>query len=287
MKRSDPFELSQAMSLTAQRLVAISKWNGRFSVLNYLVAASTLSVCNESKEIPKIYHLAMVMSEENSPDDSALIDAANSVVTLCDKAESNDDASAYESLYQAPTVHQRELTEKFREALLKTSPLAGLPKAINGLRALHNVTPISLLAPYQHVSKNSTNVHDLFPKTKRNTDSDNEIERGMKHWNHLYGKVSGRVINNLNRSYPDLWYYTMSHAYGPLLSYSDVLDAQETSVIIISSLVPQDVNPQLWGHLKGAINVGCSKEAIENARTLSIQIAQWCGVEWKGDVVKL
>ncbi|CDO94351.1 unnamed protein product [Kluyveromyces dobzhanskii CBS 2104] len=275
------------MSLTAQRLVTISKWNGKVSVLNYLVAASALSVCNEPIDIPKIYHLAMMMSGEPQRSENELLDAANNVIKFCESAEPIDDPARYEKLYKVPTTDQRELTEKFREALLKTSPLSGLPKAINSLRILSSVTPVSLLPPYQHVSKNSTNVHDLFPETKRNVESDIEIERGMKHWNHLYGKVSGRVINNLNRSYPDLWQYTMSHVYGPLLSFSDVLNAEETSLIIISSLVPQDVNPQLWGHLKGAVNVGCSKEAIENARSLSIQIAQWCGVEWKGDVVKL
>lgn len=275
------------MLLTAQRLVAISKWNGGFSYINYLIAASTLSVCNQSAEIPKLYHCALMMSEADQVDESKLLKIANEAVSLCEKNDSEEITRIIDDLYKSPTKYQKDLTEKLREALLKTSPLGGLPKAINGLHELSKVTPKSLASPYQHVPKNATTALDLFPMIKRTLDENDHVERGMKHWNHLYGKVSGRVINNLNRSYPDLWYYTMSHAYGPLLSFSEVLNAQETSLVIISSLVPQDVNPQLWGHLKGALNVGCSKEEIERARSLSIQIAKWCGVQWKADVVKL
>ena len=86
-----------------------------------------------------------------------------------------------------------------------------------------------------------------------------QIQDGLRHWNSIYNKVSTRVVNNLNSSYPDLWYYTLVHVYGPLFAFDEILSAQETSLVIIASLVPQDVNPQLRGHLKGALNIGCDK----------------------------
>lgn len=275
------------MLLTAQKLVNISKWNGRLSYINYLVAASTLSVCNEAKEIPKIYHYAMLLPDLNQIEDNELLNAAERVIAMCDKENSEEMLKLINDMYADPTPYQREMTEKFREALLKTGPLGGLPRAINSLSELSKAVPLSLTASYEHVPKDASELCELFPRTKRSVSDCLEIERGMRHWNHIYGKVSGRVIQNLNRSYPDLWYYTMAHAYGPLLSYSEILDAKETSLTIIAALVPQDVNPQLWGHLKGALNVGCTHQEVENARSLSVRVAQWCGIEWKEEVVKL
>ncbi|KAG0673636.1 hypothetical protein C6P41_000058 [Kluyveromyces marxianus] len=290
------------MLLTAQRLVAISKWNGSFSLTNYLIAATALSMSNEYKEIPKVYHLAMMMSEEPNNDDESLNRTVNTVLSMYEKElqdtnsliferkhhmPTGERSNIFESMYEVPSERQRKLTKQFREALLKTIPLAGIPKAINSLLLLSSVTPASLTPSYQSVPRSGTTPQELFPDIVRTINSENHVDRGMAHWNHLYGKVSGRVINKLNRAYPDLWYSVMAHGYGPVLSFSDILDARETSLIIIASLVPQDVNIQLWGHLKGALNLGCTEEDIENARSLSIEVARWCGVKWKGDVVKL
>ena len=48
--------------------------------------------------------------------------------------------------------------------------------------------------------------------------------------------------------------------YGYILSNSAVLTPAESSFVLIAGLVPQDVNPQLKGHLKGALNNGASVE---------------------------
>ena len=80
---------------------------------------------------------------------------------------------------------------------------------------------------------------------------------------------------------------TLVHVYGPLLSFTGALTAQETSLVVIASLVPQDVNPQLRGHLKGALNIGCDFETIEAVRRLSILVSQWSGVQWKDGIVQL
>ena len=51
-------------------------------------------------------------------------------------------------------------------------------------------------------------------------------------------------------AYPDLWYFAYHHVYSPLLSFTDIISAKETSMCCCL-LIPQDVNPQLKGHLKG------------------------------------
>lgn len=269
--------------LTAQRLVELSHFHPKLQNLWYLVAATTFSVCNEPQEIPKLYHYAMMVK---GPEATANQDLAKKTMDMFRK-DSQSLKLLFNEMYCEPTSLQTELTEKLREALLKSSALSGLPKAINSLSHLKEATPIGLLSKVKHIDPSSS--IPLFHNTKRcaNESTNESAKEGLKHWSHIYSKVSEKVINNLNSSYPDLWYYTISHVYGPLLSFDGVLNAQETSLIIVASLVPQDVNPQLWGHLKGAVNVGCDKEVIEAVRSLSVMVAQWCGVEWKNEVVKL
>ena len=46
---------------------------------------------------------------------------------------------------------------------------------------------------------------------------------------------------------------------------------------------PQDVNPQLKGHLKGALNTGNTKEELNSLRLLVFDICDWTGgVTWAG-----
>lgn len=52
---------------------------------------------------------------------------------------------------------------------------------------------------------------------------------------------------------------------------------------VVASLIPQDVNPQLKGHLKGALNVGVTKEELNDLRCIVFDICDWTGGHfWKG-----
>jgi alkylhydroperoxidase/carboxymuconolactone decarboxylase family protein YurZ len=91
----------------------------------------------------------------------------------------------------------------------------------------------------------------------------------------------------MNTAYPDLWEFTINHVYSPLLSFSEVLSPGESSLVITACLIPQDVNPQLKGHLKGALNNGCTVEELSSAREMSLLISQWCGIQWRDPVAKV
>ncbi|CUS24769.1 LAQU0S19e01200g1_1 [Lachancea quebecensis] len=266
--------------LTAQRLVQLATFHPKLQNTWYLLAAATFSACNEPQEIPRLYHFAMI----NELWAGQGLKAANKAIEITQETENPQ--SQLSEAYQDPTPFQKLTTEKFREVLLKSSALTGLPKAINSLRALKTATPEGLEPAAEKVD---TGGDMAWTDTKRPAQQDGQqtVRNGIEHWNKIYNKVSGKVANNLNSSYPDLWQFTLCHIYGPLLSYDEVLNAQETSLTIIASLVPQDVNPQLWGHLKGAVNVGCDPETIDAARNLSILVATWCDVRWRAEVVKL
>lgn len=273
--------------LSAQRLVHLAQFHPKLRNIWYLLAAVTFSVCNQPQEIPKVYHYAMMLNSDVEKKDFNRL--ADKTIDLLRK-EATQLQRSIDETYPRPTPFQRQLTERFREAFVKSGPLGGLPKAINVLTTLKEVTPTVLipstkeLDPFQAAAGNQP----CYLNVGRACDSAEETtKRGIEHWNHVYSKVSKKVVNNLNSTYPDLWYYTLAHVYGPLLSYDEILSAQETSLIIIASLVPQDVNPQLRGHLKGAVNMGCDQETVEAARNLAVIVSQWCGVSWKSGVVKL
>lgn len=49
--------------------------------------------------------------------------------------------------------------------------------------------------------------------------------------------------------------------------------------MVLASLIPQDVNPQLKGHLVGALNNGATKEEVEAVRSVIIQLCEASGMK--------
>lgn len=176
----------------------------------------------------------------------------------------------------ASTAQHLLIARQIRESLLKGAALGGLPKTINSLTQLKHATPIELREP--------DNTPLRAQPDLRAQDADS---RGEMFFDQVYGKISGRVKRQMSQAYPDLAHYALAHVYAPLLSYTGVLGPKETSFVVVACLVPQDVNPQLKGHLKGALNNGATKEEVMSVRDMSIMISKWCGVGWKSEVAKL
>ncbi|KAG7830401.1 hypothetical protein KL942_001373 [Ogataea angusta] len=255
------------MILTPQRLIQLSN-APRLGNMWYLIATVTLTVCNQPQEIPKLYHYALhVKHGLGKPSEELYHRVAQTIESV--SADINSCPYEIESGLR--------LSDKFRESILKTAALSGLPKAINSLMILRETTP----KPLRATADVKRHAIESF------ADYEAEQARGMKFWKTIYSKISGRVINQMSSSYPDLWTYTIQHVYSPLLSFSDVLTPQETSMIVISCLIPQDVNPQLKGHLKGALNLGLDLETVRECREMAIEISKWCGMVWKTEVAKL
>jgi hypothetical protein len=57
----------------------------------------------------------------------------------------------------------------------------------------------------------------------------------------VYGKVSKRVIGQMDRSGTEDLGLTARLMYGYILSNTNVLTAAETSFVLIAGLIPQDV----------------------------------------------
>lgn len=71
------------------------------------------------------------------------------------------------------------------------------------------------------------------------------LHRGQIFFDKIYGKVSKRVMGQMDRSGTEDLGITARIMYGYILSNTNVLTAAESSFVLIAGLIPQDVNPQL------------------------------------------
>ncbi|SGZ51606.1 CIC11C00000004906 [Sungouiella intermedia] len=323
--------------LTAERLVKLAYKYPSLHSNWYIIASTALTVVNQPQEIGKILHFALrqqlleATTEKTLLTDTYILKLAEDSIASAVKFEDfsavgvnlpdvlipytyHDKLPLGYKYSKTEDIHacQTAVASKIREAILKAAPIAGLPKLINALTALRNVTPSSIkpllkscrpVTVYPGHVRSSDLVHEDFAGTRfdesiptydtldgpictQSVDTKQVVEnevRGLEFWNAVYGKVSTRVKSQMFNAYPDLWQYAFHNVYAPLLSYTGVLSSLETSFCVIAALIPQDVNPTLKGHLKGAINLGGTKEELDDIRLLVFDICDWSGnVQWKG-----
>lgn len=99
--------------------------------------------------------------------------------------------------------------------------------------------------------------------------------------------MSGRVMGQMAQSGTEDLSLVAKVAYGYILSGGqNVLGgdgaAPEVSWVLVAGLVPQDVNPQLKGHLKGAVNLGASAEEVRAVRGLAVRVCEIVGMSVGG-----
>jgi alkylhydroperoxidase/carboxymuconolactone decarboxylase family protein YurZ len=111
------------------------------------------------------------------------------------------------------------------------------------------------------------------------TPSSTILYRGETFFNKVYGKVSKRVMGQMDRSGTEDLGAVARLMYGYLLSNTRILSAAESSFVLVAGLVPQDVNPQLKGHLKGAINNGATVEEVRAVREIALRICEASGMK--------
>ncbi|PTD12942.1 hypothetical protein HYE67_009706 [Fusarium culmorum] len=211
----------------------------------YFITATTLSALNRPDELPRVLKSAI---GEGS-------------------GTSGDTVSTHDE--------RLRISRRMREALLKASAVGGMPKTINALLSLKSATPEELL------DEAGTGTDSASPRYKDiyDTQPAQILQRGQRFFENIYGKISRRIMGQLERSgAPDLGLLARL-TYGYVLSNTDVLTPVETSFVLIASLIPQDVNPQLKGHLRGALNGGASEDEVRAVRDVVIKICEASGMK--------
>lgn len=117
-------------------------------------------------------------------------------------------------------------------------------KAINAIFSLKSATPTSLLDEPLGFSPTSRpiDVYDIPSSTI--------LHRGQTFFDKLYGKVSKRVMGQMDRSGTEDLGLTARLMYGYILSNTNVLSAAESSFVLLAGLIPQDVRsrPRIGQH---------------------------------------
>ncbi|KAL7273575.1 hypothetical protein RUND412_003552 [Rhizina undulata] len=233
----------------------------------YFLASVTLSILNRPDDVGRTWSYAL--------ENCARRDSASAEFVRWELERGLKFKRDYEEEETALRISFR-----MREALLKSAVVGGLPKAINSLNVLKALSP-------EHITfaPSPTGRAAELESSKEATHSELK-SRGMDFFNQVYGKVARRVMGSMNSSYEDLAVVARA-MYGSVLGNLVVLDGMETSLVMVAGLVPLEVNPQLKGHLKGAINNGATKEEVMAVREVVMDLCGRAGMEFREEVAKL
>jgi alkylhydroperoxidase/carboxymuconolactone decarboxylase family protein YurZ len=223
----------------------------------YFIAATTLSQLNRPDEISKVYQYAL----RHGPDDGT----------------PNQD-------------EKLRVSRRIREALIKAAAVGGVPRVvessanfpldlwlmqfqtINALLELKKVTPEEQLDEPGSFSPTGRRA-DIY-----DTPAPQIMQRGQSFFEAIYGKITKRVMGQMDRSGTEDLGLVARLMYGYVLSNTSVLSAAETSFVMVAGLIPQDVNPQLKGHLRGALNGGATVEQVKAVRNVVVELCLASGM---------
>lgn len=94
------------------------------------------------------------------------------------------------------------------------------------------------------------------------TTSQDRFNRGLEKIREIHGDGGVQIIETLKASSPDLARYIVEFAFGDIYSASG-LTLQERQLATVAGLtVLGYAQAQLKVHIRGALNVGCSREQI-------------------------
>jgi len=135
--------------------------------------------------------------------------------------------------------------EQVEEVLLQGYLFAGYPAALNGFRLWREAS--GRPAP-------------------RPSEDDAEVwaERGADVCRRVYAGQYERLRANVAALHPDMERWMLNEGYGKVLGRPG-LDLATRELCIAALLASLDAEPQLYAHLRGAINAGASEEDVEQA----------------------
>ncbi|KAJ3500009.1 hypothetical protein NLJ89_g9983 [Agrocybe chaxingu] len=205
----------------------------------YIAAAVAFSASNRPEGVPRVFEHAL-----------AGLRSANTNAVLSQSGREEE---------------ERLLAQNMREAVFQSALICGYPRAINGLMALHEVTPEELREK----------------KLLRNPDvslAGYEV-MGNTYFKTVYGEKAEEVMEMLDAVYPDLGWSVRTTCYGlvyvtalPSSSYSSTqtqtcfLTPLEISYTLVAALIAVDTPRQIAWNLDGARRVGASVEELSSVR---------------------
>lgn len=106
------------------------------------------------------------------------------------------------------------------------------------------------------------------------TEASDRYEKGWESIKRIYGDVGEEVLESVRSVSPDLAQYTIEFPFGDVYSRPG-LDLKSREIATIAALVTLGNSPrELRAHIRGALNVGCTREEIVE---VIIQMAVYAG----------
>lgn len=135
--------------------------------------------------------------------------------------------------------------EAVEEALLQSYLFLGYPSALRGLAAWRRISAIAA---------RSTPAKDF-----------KEWEsRGTAICARVYGGQYEKLRVNIAALHPDMERWMVVEGYGKVLGRPG-LDLITRELCVVAVLAPQDAGPQVYSHLRGALNAGAEESAVDEA----------------------
>lgn len=135
--------------------------------------------------------------------------------------------------------------EAVEEALLQSYLFLGYPAALRGLAAWRRISEIPALG-------------------KPAKDFKEWERRGTEICALVYGGQYEKLRANIAALHPDMERWMVVEGYGKVLGRPG-LDLVTRELCIVALLAPQDAGPQVYSHLRGALNAGAEESEVDEA----------------------
>ena len=135
--------------------------------------------------------------------------------------------------------------EAVEEALLQSYLFLGYPSALRGLAAWRRVS--GLPAP-------GAPAKDMKEWERRGTEICAKV----------YGGQYEKLRANIAALHPDMERWMVVEGYGKVLARPG-LDLITRELCVVAVLAPQDAGPQVYSHLRGALNAGAEESDVDEA----------------------
>lgn len=197
---------------------------------------------------------------------SSLSDSFRTILLAAAHVASGDAASTTAAFSHLPT---NLLPKAYELCLLQSAPLIGVPRVLHSAAALQIA---NLTIPPSDPALSSTSTRD----------------QGEEIFRTVYARHSDRVLNRLQNFHPALEDWIISSVYGQILGRKmEDVSMRERELCIVAVLAVDPVaSVQLASHLRGALNVGATREEIEaviqQTRVVKPDAAESAEAVWYG-----
>ncbi|CAN5791743.1 hypothetical protein BH23GEM9_BH23GEM9_27440 [soil metagenome] len=97
--------------------------------------------------------------------------------------------------------------------------------------------------------------------------------RGAATCARVYGGQYERLRENIAALHPDMERWMITEGYGKVLARPG-LDLVTRELCVVALLAPQDATPQLYSHLRGAVNAGAAEADVAEAIGLVLPLLE-------------